>query len=153
VKAKQIGIVITNCSLFNPTPSLSAQIMNHFEMGSGTLNYNLGGMGCSAGVVALDLARQMLQLYPDRYALVVSHENLTSNWWVQGRGSWDDNRFGMLATLSCMLWGSGHVCCMLWILCASHEPCFYVTMILHSTYPKQILLACVIGKMVNVRKQ
>jgi len=81
VKAKQIGIVITNCSLFNPTPSLSAQIMNHFEMGPGTLNYNLGGMGCSAGVVALDLARQMLQLYPDRYALVVSHENLTSNWY------------------------------------------------------------------------
>jgi hypothetical protein len=33
-------------------------------------------------VVAIDLARQMLQIYPDSYALVVSHENLTSNWWV-----------------------------------------------------------------------
>lgn len=33
-----------------------------------------------AGLVAIDLARQMLQLYPDMYVLVVSHENLTNNW-------------------------------------------------------------------------
>lgn len=32
------------------------------------------------GIVAIDLARQMLQLYPNSYALVVSHENLTNNW-------------------------------------------------------------------------
>ncbi|KIZ01890.1 3-ketoacyl-CoA synthase 19 [Monoraphidium neglectum] len=81
VSPKQIGFVITNCSLFNPTPSLSATIMHHFGMGASTLNYNLGGMGCSAGVVAIDLARQMLQIYPNSYALVVSHENLTSNWY------------------------------------------------------------------------
>eukprot|EP00877_Chromochloris_zofingiensis_P008304 jgi/Chrzof1/3727/Cz13g06210.t1_LCKAS9 len=81
VHPRQIGVVITNSSLFNPTPSLSATIMNHFNMGSKTLNYNLGGMGCSAGVVAIDLARQMLELYPDSYALVVSHENLTNNWY------------------------------------------------------------------------
>lgn len=81
VQPRQVGIVITNSSLFNPTPSLSATIMNHFKMPHTTLNYNLGGMGCSAGVVAIDLARQMLQLYPDTYALVVSHENLTNNWY------------------------------------------------------------------------
>jgi predicted naringenin-chalcone synthase len=34
-----------------------------------------------AGVIAVDLARQMLQLYPDSYALVVSTENLTYNWY------------------------------------------------------------------------
>lgn len=81
IQPRQVGIVITNSSLFNPTPSLSATIMNHFKMPNTTLNYNLGGMGCSAGVVAIDLARQMLQLYPDTYALVVSHENLTNNWY------------------------------------------------------------------------
>jgi len=55
VQPKQIGIVITNCSLFNPTPSLSATLMNHFGMGSSTINYNLGGMGCSGalGVVCV----------------------------------------------------------------------------------------------------
>lgn len=49
VQPRQIGIVITNSSLFNPTPSLSAMIMNHFKMPHTTFNYNLGGMGCSAG--------------------------------------------------------------------------------------------------------
>ena len=34
-----------------------------------------------AGVIAIDLARQMLQLYPDTYALVVSTENITQNWY------------------------------------------------------------------------
>eukprot|EP00878_Enallax_costatus_P002014 GHUV01002178.1.p1 GENE.GHUV01002178.1~~GHUV01002178.1.p1 ORF type:complete len:506 (+),score=137.11 GHUV01002178.1:244-1761(+) len=81
VQPRQIGIVITNSSLFNTTPSLSATIMNHFKMSSKTLNYNLAGMGCSAGVIAIDLARQMLQLYPDSYALVISTENLTYNWY------------------------------------------------------------------------
>jgi hypothetical protein len=30
--------------------------------------------------VAVDLARQLLQTMPNATALVVSHENLTSNW-------------------------------------------------------------------------
>uniref|UniRef100_A0A383VE34 3-ketoacyl-CoA synthase n=1 Tax=Tetradesmus obliquus TaxID=3088 RepID=A0A383VE34_TETOB len=81
VQPRQISMVITNSSLFNPTPSLSATIMHHFKMPHTTLNYNLGGMGCSAGLVAIDLARQTLQLFPDSYALVVSHENLTNNWY------------------------------------------------------------------------
>jgi 3-ketoacyl-CoA synthase len=38
--------------LFNPTPSLSALIMNHFKMPSNTINYNLGGMGCSGQQLA-----------------------------------------------------------------------------------------------------
>lgn len=33
-----------------------------------------------AGVIAVDLARQMLQLFPNSYALVLSTENLTYNW-------------------------------------------------------------------------
>jgi 3-ketoacyl-CoA synthase len=81
VRPHEIGILIVNCSLFNPTPSLSAIVMNHFKMSSKTINYNLGGMGCSAGVIAVDLARQMLQLHPNTYALVISTENITQNWY------------------------------------------------------------------------
>ncbi len=47
VKASQIRFVITNSSLFNPTPSLSACIINRFKMRDDTVNYSLGGMGCS----------------------------------------------------------------------------------------------------------
>ncbi|KAE8720499.1 3-ketoacyl-CoA synthase 17 [Hibiscus syriacus] len=32
VKPKDIGILIVNCSLFNPTPSLSAMVINHYKL-------------------------------------------------------------------------------------------------------------------------
>jgi 3-ketoacyl-CoA synthase len=49
VPASQIKFVITNSSLFNPTPSLSAAVINRFGLKDDTINYNLGGMGCSGG--------------------------------------------------------------------------------------------------------
>ncbi|KAL3506017.1 hypothetical protein ACH5RR_031399 [Cinchona calisaya] len=77
VKAKDIGILVVNCSLFCPTPSLSAMIVNHYKLRGNILSYNLGGMGCSAGVISIDLAKQLLQVHPNSYALVVSMENLS----------------------------------------------------------------------------
>lgn len=76
IHPQQVDYIITNSSLFNPTPSLSAAIMNHFKMNSKCINYSLGGMGCSAGVIALDLAKELLELHPNKIALVVSHENM-----------------------------------------------------------------------------
>lgn len=61
--AKDIDILIVNCSLFNPTPSLSAMLVNHFKMRDDIRTYNLSGMGCSAGVIALDLAKDLLQVH------------------------------------------------------------------------------------------
>ena len=58
----QIDILIVNCSLFNPTPSLSAMLVNHFRMKSNVVSYNLSGMGCSAGVIAISLAKELLQV-------------------------------------------------------------------------------------------
>ncbi|MEW5313460.1 MAG: hypothetical protein WDW38_005026 [Sanguina aurantia] len=81
IRPKDIGILVVNCSLFNPTPSLCAMIINHFKMRSNVISYNLAGMGCSASPIAIDLARQMLQLNPSTYALVLSTENITQNWY------------------------------------------------------------------------
>ena len=58
----QIDILVVNCSLFNPTPSLSAMIVNHFKFNSNIISYNLSGMGCSAGVIAVGLAKELLQV-------------------------------------------------------------------------------------------
>lgn len=58
----QIDILITNCSLYCPTPSLSAHIVNKFKMRSNVITYSLGGMGCSAGVIAISLAKELLQV-------------------------------------------------------------------------------------------
>jgi 3-ketoacyl-CoA synthase len=82
VKAKDIGILVVNCSLFNPTPSLSAMIVNHYKLRGNVLSYNLGGMGCSAGVISIDLAKHLLQVHPNSYALVVTTENITLNWYM-----------------------------------------------------------------------
>ncbi|PKA53838.1 3-ketoacyl-CoA synthase 11 [Apostasia shenzhenica] len=81
LKPKEVGILVVNCSLFNPTPSLSAMIVNHYKLRGNIVSYNLGGMGCSAGLISVDLAKQLLQVLPNSYALVVSMENITLNWY------------------------------------------------------------------------
>ncbi|KAJ1393668.1 Very-long-chain 3-ketoacyl-CoA synthase [Sesbania bispinosa] len=70
IKPKDIGILVVNCSLFNPTPSLSAMIVNKYKLRGNIRSFNLGGMGCSAGVIAIDLAKDMLQVHRNTYAVV-----------------------------------------------------------------------------------
>ncbi|KAI5669480.1 hypothetical protein M9H77_19333 [Catharanthus roseus] len=81
IKPKDIGILVVNCSVYNPTPSLSAMIINHYKLRGNIISYNLGGMGCSAGLISIDLAKNLLQVHPNTYALVVSMEPLSLNWY------------------------------------------------------------------------
>jgi 3-ketoacyl-CoA synthase len=41
LKAKDIGILVVNCSLFTPTPSLSSMIVNHYKMRGNIVSMNL----------------------------------------------------------------------------------------------------------------
>ncbi|KAM3692803.1 hypothetical protein ACJW31_08G116400 [Castanea mollissima] len=79
VKTKDIGILVVNYSLFNPTPSLSAMIINHYKLRRNIVSYNFGGMGCSAGLISIALAKDLLQVYPNSYALVGGAAILLSN--------------------------------------------------------------------------
>ncbi|KAB2043274.1 hypothetical protein ES319_D01G004700v1 [Gossypium barbadense] len=81
VKPRDVGILVVNCSLFNPTPSLTAMIINKYKMRGNIKSFNLSGMGCSAGVIAIDLAKDMLQVHRNNYAVVFSTENMTQNWY------------------------------------------------------------------------
>lgn len=80
---KDIDILITNCSLFNPTPSHCSMLSRHYNMNSDLVTYSLGGMGCSASHIAMDCARGALAAHPKRDALavVISYENLTQNFY------------------------------------------------------------------------
>mmetsp|Transcript_19753 Transcript_19753/g.39497 ORF Transcript_19753/g.39497 Transcript_19753/m.39497 type:complete len:532 (-) Transcript_19753:132-1727(-) len=80
VKAKDIDILVVNCSLFSPTPSLCAMIVSKFGMRGDIQSFNLGGMGCSASLISIDLAKQLLQKRSrGGLALVVSTETITPN--------------------------------------------------------------------------
>ncbi|KAI3803648.1 hypothetical protein L1987_31806 [Smallanthus sonchifolius] len=87
VNPKDIGILVVNCSLFNPTPSLSSMIINKYKLRGNIRSFNLSGMGCSAGVIAVDLAKDMLQVHRNTYAVVVSTENITQNWYFGNKKS------------------------------------------------------------------
>jgi len=82
LKPRDIDILVVNCSLFNPTPSIAEMIINKYKMRSNVIVYNLSGMGCSAGVVSLDLAKDLLQVHKNCNALVFSTENITQNWYM-----------------------------------------------------------------------
>ncbi|XP_010447115.1 PREDICTED: 3-ketoacyl-CoA synthase 16-like [Camelina sativa] len=79
ISPSDIGILVVNSSTFNPTPSLSAILVNKFKLRDSIKSLNLGGMGCSAGVIAIDVAKSLLQVHKNSYALVVSTENITQN--------------------------------------------------------------------------
>ncbi|XP_052196730.1 3-ketoacyl-CoA synthase 6-like [Diospyros lotus] len=81
VNPKDIDILIVNCSLFSPTPSLSAMVVNKYKLRSNVKSFNLSGMGCSAGLISIDLARDLLQVHPNSYALVISTEIITPNYY------------------------------------------------------------------------
>ncbi|KAI3467096.1 hypothetical protein Pfo_023759 [Paulownia fortunei] len=79
LKPKDVDILILNCSLFSPTPSLTAMVINKYKMRSNIKSFNLSGMGCSAGLISIDLAKDLLQHYPNSNAVVISTEILTPN--------------------------------------------------------------------------
>ncbi|KAM0872342.1 hypothetical protein ACQ4PT_038780 [Festuca glaucescens] len=59
-----IDVLITNCSLFCPVPCIADRIVNRYKLRRDIRIVNLSGMGCSAGVTAVGLARNILQILP-----------------------------------------------------------------------------------------
>ncbi|GJP38326.1 hypothetical protein CLOM_g22779 [Closterium sp. NIES-68] len=87
VKPQDISILIVNCTVFCPTPSLSAMVVNHYKMRQDIQSYNLGGMGCSASIIATKMAQDLLQGQPNKLAVIVSTENITLNAYLGNRRS------------------------------------------------------------------
>jgi 3-ketoacyl-CoA synthase len=59
---KDVGVVIVNSSLLSPTPSFASLVVNRYGMRHDVVSHNLSGMGCSAGIIAIDLAKRLLQV-------------------------------------------------------------------------------------------
>ena len=84
VKPKAIDILVLNCSVYSPVPSLAAMVVNKYKMRKDIQVFNLGGMGCSAGLIAVDLATKLLQGRRNSYALVISTEIISAQFGYPG---------------------------------------------------------------------
>ncbi|CAN6720173.1 unnamed protein product [Malus baccata var. baccata] len=79
INPKSIDILVSNCSLFCPTPSISSMVINMFGFRSSIKSISLGGMGCSAGILSISLAKDLLKVHKNSLALVLSMEAVTPN--------------------------------------------------------------------------
>jgi hypothetical protein len=78
---RDVDVLVINCSLFSPTPSLCAMVISNFGMRQDIQSFNLLGMGCGASLISVELAKDLLQRRRFRggKALVVSTEIITPN--------------------------------------------------------------------------
>lgn len=81
LKPTDIDVLIVNCSVFSPSPSLAAMVINNYKFRSDVRCYNLTGMGCSAGLISVDLVRILFLSHPNSYAIVISTEIITPNYY------------------------------------------------------------------------
>ncbi|XP_050232047.1 3-ketoacyl-CoA synthase 7-like [Mercurialis annua] len=79
INPKSIDILISNCSLFCPTPSITAMIIEKFGLRSSIKSISLSGMGCSAGLLSISLAKELLKVHKNSLALVLSMEAVSPN--------------------------------------------------------------------------
>ncbi|KAF7032652.1 hypothetical protein CFC21_043804 [Triticum aestivum] len=83
VSLDTIDILVVNCSCFNPTPSFTDMIVNKYKLRGDIRSVHLSGMGCSAGLISVELARNLLRVAPrGARALVVSTETLSPHLYV-----------------------------------------------------------------------
>ncbi|CAL4949406.1 unnamed protein product [Urochloa decumbens] len=83
VRPEEIDVLIVNCSIFTPTPVFADMVVNRYKLRVDVRNVNLSGMGCSAGLVSVGLAKNLLQVAPPgTHVLIVSTEILSSQYYV-----------------------------------------------------------------------
>ncbi|KAI3973852.1 hypothetical protein MKX01_030428 [Papaver californicum] len=81
VSPKDIDILVVNISIFVTSPSLTARIINHYQMREDIQVFNLSGMGCSASLISIDLVRNIFKVRNNRLAIVVTTECIGPNWY------------------------------------------------------------------------
>ncbi|PRQ24582.1 putative very-long-chain 3-oxoacyl-CoA synthase [Rosa chinensis] len=82
IQPSLINSLIVTSGSFSPVPSLSSLIVNRFKLKPDVKTYNLSGMGCSSGVISIDLAANLLKKSKEiGYALVVINESISLNWY------------------------------------------------------------------------
>ncbi|OIT34536.1 PREDICTED: 3-ketoacyl-CoA synthase 20-like [Nicotiana attenuata] len=79
VKCEEIGILVCVSGVFNIMPSLSSVIVKRYRLRDDIRSYNITGMGCSAGLVALGLVQNLFKVHDNSCALVVTTDSTTGS--------------------------------------------------------------------------
>ncbi|XP_047310649.1 3-ketoacyl-CoA synthase 3-like [Impatiens glandulifera] len=82
VSPSEIDVLVVNISMLTSLPSMSARIINRYKMRQDIKVYNLTGMGCSASLISVNVIQNIFKTQKDRYALLVSSESLSPNWYT-----------------------------------------------------------------------
>lgn len=78
----RIDVVIVTSGSFSPVPSLSSFVVNRYKLKPDVKTFNLSGMGCSSGLISIDLAARLLRSSrKPLHALVVVTESISLNWY------------------------------------------------------------------------
>ncbi|XWS07850.1 hypothetical protein CRYUN_Cryun41cG0028400 [Craigia yunnanensis] len=81
VSPSEIDILVVTVSMISSAPSLPARMINRYKMREDIKIFNLSGMGCSASVIAVDLVQHLFKTYKNAFAVIVSSESLSPNWY------------------------------------------------------------------------
>lgn len=76
-----IDILIVNCSGLCSSPSLTTLVINKFKLRPNIKTFNLSGMGCSASMISMGLAQDLLLLHRESNVVILSTEILTMGWY------------------------------------------------------------------------
>ncbi|KAL6967437.1 3-ketoacyl-CoA synthase 12 [Sarracenia purpurea var. burkii] len=82
ISPSEIDVLVVNVSMLSAVPSLSSRIINRYKMREDVKAYNLTGMGCSASLVSIDIVQSIFKSRKNMYALVVTSESLSPNWYA-----------------------------------------------------------------------
>ncbi|GMH07435.1 hypothetical protein Nepgr_009275 [Nepenthes gracilis] len=81
VSPQEIDVLVVNVSMLSTAPSLASRIINHYKMREDVKAFNLTGMGCSASLISVDVVRNIFKTTNNVFALVVTAESLSPNWY------------------------------------------------------------------------
>lgn len=82
IAPKEIDVLVVNVSMQSVVPSLPAMIINHYKLREDVKVFNLTGMGCSASLISVNIVQNIFKTYKNAYALVVTSESLSPNWYA-----------------------------------------------------------------------